>query len=563
MLSAAAQAKIDAAVRGLLRADNPLLADLPSWVEWGRVASQAPVIREIVDAFTDVDVVVLDAPTGSGKTLIAELVRRLMEVPQTVYTCSTIALQDQFCRDFPYADKLMGRSNYPTLRKGQSEDLGAWDVTCADCTFTQAKVVAQFDDAGEWIGDKTTHPCDWCGDKQACPYERAKDAAVGSQLAVLNTRYLLTEGNGPGRMAGRGLVIADECDTLESELMGYVSVDIPQGRAKVLGIKAPPKVTVPGSWGPWFTYACDRVEAAIGKLPRFALANVKERRSRKSLTELLTRLRDVEAEYETGWVFTGDARKDEWGTISFKPVKVDKVAGEKLWKLGDKWLLMSATPISSFQMVRDDLGWQGEFRTVTMPSQFPVENRPIVVRPVGNMSRKTQVEDRGKLLAALDGVILDHSHENVLVHTVSYQLAIWLADELKMLTETPIWWYSSSAEKVSVVEHFKSCGGILIAPSLDRGVDLPDDLCSVIVVAKVPFPNLGDRQVSARMHGPGGQTWYNVQAVRSIVQMTGRGVRHKEDRAVTYILDSQFDRLWNSARGMFPKWWVDALEWRR
>jgi len=540
MLSDSALEKINAARRSLLIPENPLMAGLPEWVDWGRVKAQAAVVREIVDAFGDVDVVVLDAPTGSGKTLIAELVRRLMDVPSAVYACSTIALQDQFVKDFPYSSVLKGRSNYQTLKQ-------VWDVTCADCTATKDKP-----------------ECEWCGSKQTCPYEIAKNDAVRSPLAVLNTRYLLTEGNGPGRLAGRRLVIADECDTLESELMGYVSVDISVRRARMLGLRAPAKVTVQESWGDWFVDAIGKVEAQVERLPRFDQASVKERRERKALGSLAAALRVIQQD-SSGWVFTGDARKEEWGTISFKPVKVDRVARGQLWPLGDKWLLMSATPISARQMVVDDLGWEKEFRTVTMQSTFPVENRPIVVRPVANMSRKTQEDERGKLLDTLMKMIFQHEYENILIHTVSYKLAGWLENEIAELVpkSRPVWTYSSSGEKLAVVEEFKEMGGILIAPSLDRGVDLPDDLCSVIIVAKVPFPNLGDRQVSARMHSTGGQTWYNVQAVRSIVQMTGRGVRHKQDKAVTYVLDSQFDRLWNSARGLFPTWWTDALQWRR
>lgn len=122
--------------------------------------------------------------------------------------------------------------------------------------------------------------------------------------------------------------------------------------------------------------------------------------------------------------------------------------------------------------------------------------------------------------------------------------------------------YSGSDGKADALAGFRDGEGhLLIAPSMDRGVDLPDDQCRVIVIAKVPYPYLGDRQVSARLYSKGGQVWYNVQTVRSIVQMTGRGVRHSEDWCVGYILDSQFRELWGRARGLFPKWWVDGLEW--
>jgi Rad3-related DNA helicase len=86
------------------------------------------------------------------------------------------------------------------------------------------------------------------------------------------------------------------------------------------------------------------------------------------------------------------------------------------------------------------------------------------------------------------------------------------------------------------------------------------------VILKVPFPNLGDKVVSARYYsGREGKTWYTLNTVRTLVQMTGRAVRSDTDWAVTYILDSAFsDRLWyNGGRGMFPQWWKDALVWER
>jgi Rad3-related DNA helicase len=54
--------------------------------------------------------------------------------------------------------------------------------------------------------------------------------------------------------------------------------------------------------------------------------------------------------------------------------------------------------------------------------------------------------------------------------------------------------------------------------------------------------------------------WYTVKAIRDIIQMTGRGVRHKEDWCVTYIFDQQFARnLWGKWRRLFPAWWAESV----
>jgi Rad3-related DNA helicase len=100
---------------------------------------------------------------------------------------------------------------------------------------------------------------------------------------------------------------------------------------------------------------------------------------------------------------------------------------------------------------------------------------------------------------------------------------------------------------------------VLLAPSFERGIDLPEEDCQVIIIAKVPYPYLGDKQISARMRTRGGQTWYAVQTIRSIAQMTGRGMRSAGDWCDTYVLDAQFRRIYKDHKRLFPKWWRESL----
>ena len=59
-------------------------------------------------------IVLLDGPTGAGKTVVAEAVRRARGRRGT-YLCTRKSLQAQMVRDFCYAVELKGRDNYPTL----------------------------------------------------------------------------------------------------------------------------------------------------------------------------------------------------------------------------------------------------------------------------------------------------------------------------------------------------------------------------------------------------------------------------------------------------------------
>ena len=527
--------------------DNPLLNDLPPWVGHFR-PHQRDACDDILDGLNRCNLVILDAPTGSGKTLIAETIRRLGKFNRSLYVCNSKSLQHQFIGDFPDAKLLQGRNNYATERYPErfASNNPAIQLNCSDCNKSPER------------------GCDWCVGVDSCPYEQAKRSALRAECAVLNTSYYLTECNGPGRFSGRELVVFDECDTLERELMSYVSVEITEGRARRLGIKPPSKVTVKETWVDW----CDRVIPIIER-HRAGLRpdgqDVKTIREGKYLTNLLKSVRQVRAgmvsddggyNESSKWVYTG---RDNH--ISFKPSEVREIAGQLLWRHGGKFLLMSGSVVSSEQLI-NDLGWEGNYETVRVPSTFPPQNRKVYIRPVSDMSRSK--DEKGQLYDGITNIVREHPHERVLLHTVSYQLSEGVSRHIESLgTGRELWNYSESRDKQSAIGHFlNSEAGIIVAPSLDRGIDLPDGACRVIVICKVPFPYLGDRQVSARLYSPGGQLWYSVQTARTLIQMTGRGVRHSKDYCTSYVLDKQFVGFYKKNKYLFPNWWIEGLEWR-
>lgn len=496
--------------------------ELPEWFGEYR-PHQTQAIAHIMDSFKRVDLVVLDAPTGSGKTLIGESIRQEMKV-KGLYTCSTKTLQDQFLSDYPYAKVLKGRGNYPT------EIYQPWPATCEDC---------------EW--QKEVHEsCSYCHSKKTCPYQVAKNRARVARLAVLNTSYFLAALNAPGaeQLTGRPLVILDEADTLEDELMRHVTLSIGKRVIAKYKLGVPEKVTVATSWGDWLT-------KADVKLTILSMKD-NDKKEQDYLDRLVTKVRFLKRNIER-IVYTGDR-----DNVEFKPITVDWIGKNLLFSHGEKFLLMSATVISPDEMV-GSLGWTKPFETVKLDSTFPVASRPVRVIPIADMSRKAN--ERDELLRGIRRVLTHHPGERVLVHTVSYELCSLIRSDIR---DRPVFSYGQASDRATAISQFIATdGAVLVAPSLERGVDLPGDKCRVIVVAKVPFPFLGDKQVSTRLYGTrGGQEWYGTRTVRSLVQMTGRGMRSEEDRCVTYILDKQFLGLWNKNRRLFPKWWSEALDWR-
>lgn len=541
------------------------LRSLPAKFTSFRVG-QVSAIRQIMKGYEDGNrVMVLDAPPGSGKTLIAEAVRRLLKV-RGIYVCHTKSLQDQFAGDFD-CSVLMGRVNYPTLRE-ELFNGPAWSrVTAADCT----KHTTQDD-----------KQCVWCHDISLCPYERAKSALLRSELGCINTAYFLAESNYVGRLTELPFTVIDECDTLESELMGFIGVEISERRVNEYGLGKPSRVTKEAAWAEWVEGAQTVVNGLLRSQETVDMAgNVQEIRRKNYLDRLSSDLRRLRLGLQAGaWVFTG---RD--GRVAFKPVRVSEFGEQFVWRHSRRWLLMSGTVISPYELMDSVGGSNLPWGFVSLPSIFDEDKRKVKVMPVADTSRRAMENDRDLILNSLVGsigkIVARHAGERMLVHTVSYDLANDLAtrmaesgkenEENSGEGRLSVFTYGQASERDRVLKSFTDEMGdrstnrtrILFAPSMDRGIDLPDDKCRVIVIVKVPYPYLGDRQVAARLYSHGGQTWYNVQTVRTLVQMTGRGVRHENDWAVTYILDKNFTTgIWAKARNLFPKWWIEGLDWK-
>jgi ATP-dependent DNA helicase DinG len=529
-----------------------VLTVLPEWVETIR-PNQVFAIQEILNAFSGgAQIVMLDAPTGSGKTLIGEMVRQNLGV-RGLYLCSSISLQTQFCKDFPAAALLKGRSNYPT---GDSPNSFP-EINAGDCQKSRGGVCSTCMDDDPPPEEDALH-CPWCHPVTSCHYETAKYEAMCSDLVCSNTSYFLHEANYVGNLPlTRKLVVIDEADTLEDVLMGFVSVSITPQRAKQFGIEPPDRKTVLASWVQWAIEAQERLKGVT--VNGDSVQSIRDRSYLSRLRQNLSRLNSRDSGLSSGgWVYTGYQE----GHIEFKPVSVSSVAKDFLWKHCPRFLLMSATTIS-YEQVASDLGFDGRLNwsSVTVPSSFPPSRRPVYIHPIAEMTKKQKESSWPKLADALRTVIDRHPEDRILVHTVSYDLNKYLLDTLSRSTSRLIS-YSRTQEKQRAIDRYiYTPAAVLLAPSLDRGIDLPDNDCRVIVVCKIPFPFLGDKQVSARLHSPGGSLWYSVKTVRSLVQMTGRGFRHEEDYCESYILDASFmSNIWRRSRNLLPSWWREAID---
>lgn len=540
----------------------------------------------------------VEAPTGSGKSLLAEMVRHELGV-RGLFLCSTIQLQSQFAADFPYSSVLKGRRNYTPEYIDPARN---WEkISCEDCNGTPPSKAN----------------CTLCEKRGTCPYEIEKTKAYRAKVAVLNTSYFLHEANGVDKGIGRsrGFVVVDEADLLERELLGYVEFRISDSIIRDFRLQPPKKGSHKSTITAWLEELAGQVnwwlqchELPVGEEAARDVNGLRKYKRNEKLEISLARV--LSGDLDDNWV-----RDNEAGPLVLKPVHVKAWTGEMggsggktgmLWRhsrqvfphefgmelpaeysytdegnieVPGKWLLMSGTIIAP-DLYMKALGKQpGEFEFVSVASTFPVENRPIYMTNAADMTMKGGQEKGGwrNAAKALLYIAKHHPGQRILVHTVSYKLARFLMDAANKMAEEEtrerFCVYLSADDRADALQRFTTERGcILIAASMDRGVDFAGDLCEIIVVAKLPYPYLGDPQTNARMRNKEeglGQTWYILETGRTLVQMTGRGVRSETDKCVTYILDSMAPQFLKQTFAT-PAWWragidrtFNAAKWRR
>lgn len=521
---------------------DPSYLRFPEWVDEERFSRfQLPILEEIVSRFNEGNqLVIASVPCGGGKSLLAELTRQALHA-DAIYLTKTLSLQDQILRDFDHAKVLKGRANYiPTDAR---EDPWGNVPTCDDCDQK-----------------KKDDPCTFCRYPDGCTYKVARRDAADAELACLNYAYAfgswLSGEHGP--FYGWDLVIADECHSIPEEVKRHSSISIAPGTQKWLGLRPPERKTVESSWPAWFEYAIPHIEMSVKRLPNRTL---KEKRSRRRLVTLLDSMRFVRDNIES-YIYDYDYK----GTVAFKPVTVEAVAPKVLWPNGKKWLAMSATVIPEL-LVRDT-GFEGSWAPVFAPSTFDVSKRPIYFFPAAHMTKNGEVDGAWEKMAKTLRVLLDrYPDERVLVHTQSKKLTVYLADKLSDV-DRPVFWYESGKDRTAAIESYDTTErAVLLAMSLKEGFDGKDDRVRCVVLCKVPFASLGDKQVNARLYGtPGGQYWYSGMTALEIMQACGRGVRHEDDYADTWVLDgvfAKFYREWKSGDGhrFFPEYITEAISW--
>jgi Rad3-related DNA helicase len=174
------------------------------------------------------------------------------------------------------------------------------------------------------------------------------------------------------------------------------------------------------------------------------------------------------------------------------------------------------------------------------------------------------IDETMPLLIKYTQKIIEKFHDKKgLIHCNSYKVGQALYEHLKRTQHSNRIIFPKNAEERenAFKEHSSSkMPTVIISPSMTEGFDFAGKLAEWQIIAKVPFPNMGDKHTCARKDVD--DAWYKMETIKTIVQACGRIVRSENDKGVTYIMDSDINRLLDRNSELFPKWWLSAVNRR-
>lgn len=518
---------------------------------------------------------VFEMPTGSGKSPTAWAVgdhatqwgdEDPTHQPGAYVITTQKSLQTQYLRDFAKLGlvEVKGATNYRCNTHGSDCQTGALLNKVNKKTVDDAKASEADPEKLQRVMAANPSGC------SSCPYTAAKNVFRSTPIGVTNFSFLLSVAKS-GAYKTRSVLIIDEAHNCEAQILAHVELDLTKQRAEMVGSGAPPiiapgDVTTARSWV-LDTFRPSLIATVKDIASAVAMASDRDERDRLAKREAAL------TQFASKFTFLDDEEQmKEWyahtdektGALKLRPLTARAIAESTLFKMGSKLLFMSATILDGQAFIRG-LGLSGtDGGVLRVDSDFPVENRLVRVVPCGSMSYKNIDSTLPKLVKKVEAILDKHPMVKGIVHSQSYRVNQAIVEHLRgtkhrsrLITHDS----SYGARDRAIFQHTQDEEpSVLISPSMTEGLDLSEDLCRFQILAKCPYPFLGDPFVKARMEFD--PKWYVWATAISIVQATGRGVRSREDCATTYLLDSDFERFLQDAESILPGWWKKALVFR-
>lgn len=459
---------------------------------------------------------------------------------KVAYLCSSIQLQEQLHMEFPEAGYIVGRRNYNCL---------AGNDTASNC-----------------LHSGTEDPCDF---RHSCPYQLAKKELLSNNVHIMNYDFFISACNYNEKEFGDyDLVVCDECDVLESKLTDFISFELSCSVVKKYGLSKPKLIGNTSDkteqvWKDWSKNVLHKIKLTDIVELGYKTDTKEYKRAKMQKKNLIKSLSALTTDLSQNWIF--DVKKHDnkfiGDSYTFKPVWITADMFEQYFgRHGNRFVFLSGS-IPQDKIFAKALGqYESDIEMHRFSSDFDFSHSPIYKHYCGKMSMKEQENSLPEIIKTAKQICEDNPDHKILVHTVSYNLQEKIIHHFT-LDRVVSHGVKDKDEKLRMwKESTKPL--IFFSPVCSRGVDLPDDLCRVQIILKAPYLSLGDKFTKTRAFSSWeGREWYVSMCCQELMQMRGRGIRHKDDWCVTHVLDTDACELLDNKSYMFPEWFLKAVKY--
>ncbi len=525
--------------------------------------AQEQALRDIRDAFAaGNDVVLVRAPTGSGKSLLARAIAGCAttvadaepsEPSGAYYTTPQVSQLDDVAADDLLADLnvIRGKSNYTCILPDERNT----PVNQAPCVRERG-----YD----------------CSVKHRCPYFSDRAIAANREIAAMTLAYFMQTA-GSEVFRARDVVVIDEAHGLAEWAEMYATIQLGPRTVpfwnelrvpEVEGLdraaryaealsqqctKRKDELLTQESLSPGEVRERDRLQELIGELDWF----VSDYRDPESATTWLVDQSEPQSSTDAG---DGDG-DNLGGPLTIKPMDPERYLRHTVWDRGTKFALLSATILNKAAFCRQVGLDPGRVALADVPHTFPVENRPLYDVTQGKMTYEQRSETTPKIARTIVRIMQAHPDEKGLVHAHSYDIQERLADLLADFGVGDRVRTHSRDDRDADLEAWKATDDpdVFLSVKMEEALDLKGDLCRWQVLCKAPFLNTTDSRVAHRLE-QGQWAWYFRTALRTVIQACGRVVRAPDDHGATYLADSSLLDVFERARTDMPDWFADQVD---
>jgi ATP-dependent DNA helicase DinG len=525
-------------------------------------------IKKTTSLNPDLKFFLLNLPVGSGKSHLALMIadwyqKNVNSKSKFDIITNSKVLQNQYTNTYGSINDLKGKENYRCEK---------YDSTCQQG--------GEFNRLNKSI-------CEFC------PHSYARDQFLFGKISLTNFYlYILYQLYKPEAMDARGsnVLIVDECHEFEDVMSDFISIKITDTLVKKYKFQNSDEISKKlksiKSLDDYVNFLKDfkvdvettygDIQNALGVIDRTPIGDKRNNKLGKifgsknpdlKLMQMLVDLEQLKSKIEiflkewvedpNNWVMeTQYNTKTKQNEMSIEPIWAFSYLDKYVFSNYDMVFLMSGTILNKDMFCK--LNGLDSSKSVyySIPSPFPIKNRPIYYIPVGKMSYDKKADTFKDFVPVINKILKKYEDKKGIIHTNSFELASWIDRDIK----NPRLVYHDSSNKDEVLEkHFINRNPtVLVSPSMDTGISFDGDKARFQIISKVPYPSLASQKNKMRKQNY--PEWYAYKTVSGIIQAYGRIIRSETDSGDTIIIDASFGDVLRYSSSFIPTWVQNSIK---